>query len=558
MKKKFPIGISDFKEIIENNYFYFDKSLFIKDIIDCPSSVMLLPRPRRFGKTINMTMAKYYFEKPTPKEPELVSNIHLFENLDISKLDNKYKSHQGKYPVIFFTLKNVKRLNWKTTYQKFVKLLRDEYARHDYILGAEILNAEEKEFYQRILDLAASENDYEICLRNLVDYLHRYYNEKVMLLIDEYDRPVFVNYPSAFYDKIVGFMKNTFTHAMKDNPALEKAVVSGILQLSKVHVLEDLSVYTMHNNENVDRFGCTLDEVKKILKYYEIEDKLESVKLWYSYIFGDNTIYNPWSIVNFLDASEFEFKPYWINTSIKVLLKELIIKSSPKLKADLADIFNDIAITKPISEAINFPDLEKNDDVVWSFILHNGYLVATNKTLTDNVLYYDLAIPNREIRSIFELIVLKWIHESIGSHRWDSLVASLINNDMTEFETIFEEFTLSVSSYYTSEMASENIFEAFVLGLFVSLEEKYTLKQEKLNDEKRDAIILIPKEEGLSGLCFGFKKQCPADTIENCAERIYNLLVDKHFDEVYLKNFKGNIRNIAITINGSKCKIKHS
>jgi len=557
--KKFPINISDFKELIQGDYYYVDKSLLIKDILDCKAKVMLLPRPRRFGKSLNLTMLRYFLENEPVKDSQIVDNSALFDGLQITKEDAKYMAHQGKYPLLFLTFKNVKRLNWKTTYQKFQKLIREEYEWHRFLLESNKLSVDEKIYFRSIMDFTASESDYELSGKKLCEFLSRYYERKCMLLIDDYDKPIFANYPSAFYGKIVQFMHNFFLHSLSENPFLDRAIISGVLNISNVSVLDGISVYTLLNDNSGDRFGCTKDEVKQILKYYNLEDKFESAGLWYSYVYGDNTLYNPWSIINYLGDSINEFKPYWINSGIKVVIKELIVKASPEFKQEMVELFLGKTISKPMLDSIDLPELEKNDDAIWSFILHNGYLTAVNKSESNGVTKYDLSFPNYEIRVLFEMIVLKWLHESIGSHRWEEFVTSVVNADKETFATILEEFSITIRSYYKQNPNFVNIYYTLILGLVVALDNTHKVIPVVVNENKKYLTIIKSKENQNQGIILGYTNVVQDESLKDAVDEVKHYVEEKNIRQQYFDEYAPeNVKTICFTINDTESFVSES
>jgi hypothetical protein len=378
--KKLPIGVSDFKEMIENDFYYIDKSLIIKEILDNVSKALLLPRPRRFGKTLTLSMLKYFFEKHEQQE----SKSELFKDLKIYK-DKDAMEKQGKYPVIFLTLKDLSDNSWKKCFKNLKGIVAQEFRRHNYLLGSDILDEFEKDYFLRILSEKTEEADYRSSLRRLSGYLHKYHKKenKVVLLIDEYDTPIHYGYYNGYYDEIINFMRGFLGGGLKDNSDLAFAVVTGILRISKESIftgVNNLKVCTLTNSAYSDHFGFLQNEVDRILKDYDLTNKSSDVKSWYNgYNFGGKTVYNPWSILNFVD--EKEIKPYWVNTSANKLVKNIIQKAPDTLKDEIKKLLLGNVIRKKINENIIFSQVEGDENVLWSFLLFTGYLKYENKLL---------------------------------------------------------------------------------------------------------------------------------------------------------------------------------
>ncbi|KJJ83680.1 hypothetical protein OMAG_002451, partial [Candidatus Omnitrophus magneticus] len=331
--QKLPVGYSDFKTIIDNKFYYIDKTLFIKEIIDESAKVILIPRPRRFGKTLNLSMLRYFFEK-TEK-----SNGYLFKDLAICRLGEEYMNQQGAYPVIFLTLKDVKEKTWEITYSKIKKLLQEEYKRHQYLIEGNILDKTDKINFEKILNLTAEQGDYENSLKTLSFFLERYHNKKVIILLDEYDTPIQSGYLENFYEHVISFMRNFLSGGFKDNTSLEKGVLTGILRVSKESIfsgMNNLGVFTILSHKFSDKFGFTEKEVLELLKAFNLEHLLEDVRRWYNgYNFRGVTIYNPWSIVSYASTPEDGLLPYWGNTANSAIIHELMTRGGVELREEL-------------------------------------------------------------------------------------------------------------------------------------------------------------------------------------------------------------------------------
>ncbi|MCP5105304.1 MAG: AAA family ATPase, partial [bacterium] len=334
--KKLPVGVSDFKKIIRDNYCYVDKTLFIKEIIDKGDTILLIPRPRRFGKTLNLSMLKYFYDC-RPGEEE---NKKLFHSLAIWKAGQTYLDKMGKYPVIFLSFRSIKELDWESCISKIKQLVQKEYLNHDYLLNSPELKPAEKDYIEKLIDLKGNKGDYENCLENLLIFLSRHYGERAVILIDEYDAPIHAGFNHGYYDEIINFMRNFLCGGLKDtDPYLEKGILTGIMRIAKESIFSGLNnpgVYTLLSDAFSDKFGFTEEEVKTLLTDLQVPDRYDLVREWYNgYRFGETVIYNPWSIINFLAQGAKKFKPFWINTSDNSIVDSLLSKSGKELKKEL-------------------------------------------------------------------------------------------------------------------------------------------------------------------------------------------------------------------------------
>ncbi|QXM06619.1 AAA family ATPase [Crassaminicella indica] len=547
--KKVPIGISDFKKLITENYYYVDKSLFIKEIINDGSEVILLPRPRRFGKTLNMSMLRYFFEKSDE------DNKYLFENLKV----NKYKDimgMQGKYPVIYLTFKDIKDGNFQKCYEKMKEIISIEYYKHKYLLDNYLKGIEET-YFKKILSMEASQGQYETSLKNLSKFLSEYYNQKTIVLIDEYDTPIQSGYLSGYYKEIIEFMRNFLSGALKDNEYLQKGVLTGILRVAKESIfsgLNNLKVCTILKNHYSDKFGFLESEVEEILKYYNIESEMDEVRKWYNgYIFGENIIYNPWSILNYVDNYEKGFRAYWVNTSSNDLVKIVLTKAGETVKKELEDLIKGKAIVKQINEDIVMNDVENGSENVWSFLLFSGYLKVINENLKMGRSFCTLEIPNFEVKYLYEEIILSWFKESINNEKFNYMLKSLTTGDIETFEDIFSEYIIKSASYFDIE-ESEKFYHAFVLGILVALNEEYEVKSNRESGYGRYDVALIPKDKNKLGIIMEFKKvnKRRKETLEIAADKAIAQIKDKNYKQELLDMGIENIMELGIAFEGKE------
>jgi hypothetical protein len=559
--RKLPIGISDFKEIIEDNFYYVDKSLFIKDVLDLVSKATLIPRPRRFGKTLNISMLKYYFEKSDK------DYSYLFKDLAIWQSGEAYRRHQGQYPVIFLTFKDVHSSNWELCYGHLQKVIAKEYERHMYLLESNMINDINKKEFTAILNNTANRTDYENALKNLSHYLGKFYDKKVMIFIDEYDTPVQQGFLGGYYNEIIEFMRNFLSGALKDNPALEKGILTGILRVAKESIftgLNNFEVYSILKNEFSTYFGFLENEVHAMLQYYGIETALQDVRSWYNgYIFGQSIVYNPWSMLKFAKEHPYGLIPHWLNTSSNELVKRLIIAGGQRFKSDIEKLIKGESVEKVIDDNIVFADLDTDPESVWSFLLFTGYLKVINKKVKDDQWWSELQIPNREVGHFYKKTIIEWFKGSATSEKLQEMLEGLIAGDLVTFEYYFKQFVLHTMSYFdpTGE-EPERVYQAFVLGLLVSLSDHFYVKSNRESGLGRYDIALIPRDIKThpKGMIFEFKKANPAtkETIEEALIVAERQIERKNYEAELIDAgvMTENIMKIAVAFEGKELLLK--
>lgn len=519
--KELNLGQSDFKNIIEHDNYFIDKSLFIEEIITVQKNVLLLPRPRRFGKTLNLSMLKYFFDKNEP------NNEKLFSGLNILKCDENITKHCGKYPVISISFKDVKANVWEDCYEFIIAEIVKQFSIHDYLLESDVLKFYEKEKFLKILNETAKKTDYQYSLRNLSEYLERYHKEKVVILIDEYDTPIQTGY-NKYYNEIISFMRNLLSGAFKDNSSLYKGVITGILRVSKESIfsgLNNLSVYSILDSQFSDKFGFTEPEVKEILRDFEVKTAYSEIKKWYNgYKFGKSEdIYNPWSILNYALYPAGGFKTYWANTSANELIKnEIKKKDADYIRQDISKLINNETIVKDIEENFVFTDLDTPKEILWTLLVHSGYLSIKNQV---NYSEYELKIPNYELKIILKKTIIEWFQTDIKIIKvlLQNTANYLITNKITKFEQGFKEIIGDTFSYYDTAKSNEYVYHAYILGLLAIIGDDYIIKSNKESGEGRYDIMLIPHDKTKNGVVIEIKqikKQQNKENYENFAERI--------------------------------------
>lgn len=554
MDKKLPVGISDFGKVIRDGYYYVDKSLFIKELIDSGSESILLPRPRRFGKTLNLSMLRYFYEKAES------DTSGLFRGLQIWQQGEPYTSKQGRYPVIFLTFKDVKSLNWQECLDHMRQLVAEEFSRHRYILQGDTLYPNEKGDFEQVLQRTATIPAFETSLKKLSAYLQRYYKAKTVILIDEYDTPIQQGYLHGYYEKVIGFMRNLLSGALKDNASLEKGVLTGILRIAKESIfsgLNNLEVCTLLVPEYSAYFGLLESEVESLLQEYEVGLEPRRVKEWYNgYVFGETPIYNPWSIINFAAKWRNGLLPYWVNTSSNDLIRQLLTESSGETKKELERLVRGDTIRKEINDNIVFRDIAQSSESLWSFMLFSGYLKVVTKD-RDLRLYGELAVPNREVAYLFEDIIRDWFRNSLHSELYRMMLEALIEGETKTFESIFRDFVEQTFSLFdTGGREPDKVYHAFVLGLLVSLRDRYEVKSNRESGYGRYDVMLIPREAGRKGIVIEFKKVQRYETLEQSAEAALQQIEDKRYESELRDRGIREIVKLGIAFEGKQVLIR--
>ena len=526
--KELDIGQSDFKNIITNNNYYIDKTLFIKEVIKAQSSVLLLPRPRRFGKTLNLSMLRYYFDKNEP------DNKKLFTNLNIWKTNNDIKKHCCKYPVIFLSFKDVKAGTWKDCYEILIAELANLYEKHNYLTTKNILSKNELVIYKKIKDRTAKSTDYQRSIKQLSEYLQKYHNEKVVILIDEYDTAIQAGH-HKFYDEVISFMRNLLSGAFKDNNSLYKGIITGILRVSRESIftgLNNISVHSVLDSKFSDKFGFTEPEVKQLITDFKIKTDYSEIEKWYNgYKFGETSkIYNPWSILNFVISKNEKFKTFWANTSANELIKhEIRKKNAGNIRQDILKLINNEIIIKDVEENFVFPDLKKRKSLLWTLLTYSGYLTTRNEISLGE---YELLIPNYELKFIFKKTIIEWLEADINIIKslLQDTANHLINNNIQKFELGFKEIIGDTFSYYDTLKKHEYIYHSYILGLLAIIGDDYIIKSNKESGEGRYDIMLIPRRHApvQSGVVIEIKQINKQQTNENEAE--FNIRINKQLE----------------------------
>ncbi len=509
MANRIPIGTDDFRKVREEKLEYIDKSDFIRQVIERQGvEVMLLPRPRRFGKSLNLSMLRYWFEK---REENLA---HLFQDLSIWSAGDEIRRHFQKYPVIYFNFKESQQPDFERALDAIKKKIENAFLQHEYLLQSEKLSEWQIRDFRAILDRTASLASYERAILELSAYLRAHHGQRVIILIDEYDEPIHAGHAHGYAPQIIDFMRSFLGAALKSNEHLGKAVITGILRVAKENLfsgLNNIGVYSLLDKEFNTAFGFTDDEVTSLLDRYGRSDKLADVRAWYNgYLFGGEVIYNPWSILSYLEREDAIPKPYWVGTSSNELIHELLETYAIKLDHVLEDLLEGRSVETYLDENINLSELPTNDDALFSLLVFSGYLKADPMPYDPIVgrLAYRLSIPNREVREVYASTFQRWIKSHLGAQGGDvgKLARAILSGDDETFEEQLQKFVLNVLAHYdVARLDPERVYHGFVLGLLAAVEPEYLVRSNHESGSGRPDVTIRPRLAGKPGALLELK-----------------------------------------------------
>jgi len=553
--KKLPIGLSDFRKLIRDNNYFVDKSMLIEELINSNAQVLLMPRPRRFGKTLNLSMIRYFFE-------EGEDSSHLFEDLKI-KETIEFKEHINRYPVIFLSFKDVKNSTFEDSYEKIYSLIRREFMNNYKVLDIENLDYLDRVEYMDILEGRASQTTLEESLSLLSKLLYQRYNQEVIILIDEYDTPIHASYIYGYYGEFIEFIRSLLSGAFKDNSYLFKGVITGILRVSRESIfsgLNNLATYSILEDRFSDSFGFTIDETKDILEHFNLQDRYDDISDSYNgYTFGSHTILNPWSIINFIDNPQHELLAYWANTSSNDLIKHLLSISSLNFKKSMEGWLKDETIVSEIDSNIVFTEIERSDQNIYSLLFFSGYLKCVDKTLIDKKYRCRLAVPNKEVKYIFENIVSSWINESYRVDRLRLLLSSLTNGNIRLFEKLFSEFVLETLSFYDVNRRNEEaVYHAFLLGILISLDDYEVISNRESGLGRVDIILLHREDRERLAIIMELKSidEFEEETKETALTNALIQIEEKKYEVEAKKRGYANILKMGVVFDGKRVWVK--
>ena len=551
-KKAVPVGIEDFERIVREDYYYVDKTLLIEELLINRAPVTIFTRPRRFGKTLNMSMIKYFFDVKNKEK-----NKKLFENLKI--YNSEYMSEQGKYPVIFISLKDLKGDTWEECLKRLKLFIFDLYAEFEYI--REKMNEWDKRKFEKVL-YENEDADYIMSLKFLADSLYKYYGEKVIILIDEYDAPIINAFDKGYYNEAVNFFQTFYSSALKTNSSLKYGILTGITRIIKEGIfsgLNNLYVNTILSRDYSEYFGLLESEVIEMLDYFGMKYKIEEVKEWYNgYLFGESEVYNPWSIVNYIDNGE--IKAYWANVSGNTLLENMLDHAGESVYEDLKRFTDGESIEKYISDGTTIKSLLSNDNEIWQLLLYSGYLTKDRKqkeidVTTEYTDVYNLRIPNKEIRKYFGNMFL---NRFFGTEvKTNILMKALEGGDIKKFEKTLGEIMINMLSHFDLDKEMEKIYQVFMIGLVGFLMGKYEIISNDESGYGRYDLAMIPIKSNEKAYLMEFKISKTKNEMEKRAQKALKQIDEKKYDTKLKARGIKNILKIGITFHGKEVNVAY-
>lgn len=552
--KPLPIGISDYVRA-QSEYYYVDKTLMIKEFLDQKPLVSLFTRPRRFGKTLNMDMLRVFFEISDQ------DTSRYFADKEIWKCGKEYRSHQGKYPVIFLTFKDVKFDSWEATIDKIRGLLQEEYGRHWELSDSGKIQKYEKEFYLKIMDGSATEVELAAALEKLSKMLTEHYQKAPIIIIDEYDTPIQEGYSKDFYDEIIGFMRNFFSGAFKDNKNISYGFLTGILRIAQESIFSGLNNLTVNSvmDEEYDRFfGFTEAEVHKMLAYYGAGEKEKELKDWYDgYIFGSKEIYNPWSVINYISKGCIP-QPYWVNTGKNEVLEDVLKAATEDITERLYALLQGERVVARIDQNVVYRSLSEDPANIYSLLLVAGYLKAPKKELqADGGYLCEVSIPNREIAAVYKNEILSHLMQigAITSTTVNKIAESIYANDFEKLQKAIMEYMDKSISFY--DAGTEAFYHGLLLGLIALMDNQYKIKSNRESGDGRYDISLIPRERKYSGIIMELKWKNGLDdeALERLVKEALDQIDDKRYDSEMREDGIKNILKLGVAFSGKKIRI---
>ncbi len=567
--KPLPIGTEDFKEIIEEGFYYVDKTLLIKDLLDNLSKVTLFTRPRRFGKTLNMSMLKYFFED-TGGETLNAENHTIFNGLKIMDAGEEYTKQMQQYPVISLTLKSAKQPDFKTAYGMIIKEIAREFRRHDRILDTDKLSSAEKEHFLQIRDWKAEPEHYADALQFLSDCLYKVTGKKSIILIDEYDVPLENSYFRGFYHEMIDFIRSLFESALKTNDHLQFAVITGCLRISRESIftgLNNLRIVSILNKAYGEYFGFTPQEVEAMAAYYDAEGRMDDIRRWYDgYLFGNSEVYNPWSVINFMvdlraDKKEMP-KPYWANTSSNDIVRDLIRHADSMTREELETLMAGGVLKKTLHEDITYEEIKDSQENLWNFLFFTGYLkrvlwepeIEEERDEDENLVA--LTIPNKEIRTIYRDHIRKWFREQIQTRDLSTLYHALLEGDE---ETLQKELTKALKRTISYMDSAEAFYHGFLAGVLANMAPDYRVKSNRESGKGRYDLCVfhsVDSEKPAAIIELKLAENFREQSMEKAAQAALEQITDKAYgEELAIEGYK-ECWHIGIGFFHKQCRVK--
>ena len=554
-KKPLPVGISDYIRA-QSEYYYVDKTLLIKEFLDRKSFVSLFTRPRRFGKTLNMDMLRVFFEISDEDTSK------YFTDKAIWKCGDEYRKHQGKYPVIYLTFKDVKYDSWEATFTKIAGLLQEEFGRHSELRTSDKLEKYEKDYFEKVLDGRADVVELSTSLQRLSKMLAEHYRKAPVIIIDEYDTPIQEGYSKEFYDEIIGFMRNFFSGAFKDNSNLSYGFLTGILRIAQESIfsgLNNLTVNSIMDEEYDGFFGFTEDEVNKMLAYYGASDKEEELRNWYDgYYFGNKEIYNPWSVISYLSRGCLP-QAYWVNTGKNEILEDVLKTATDDIQEKLFSLLQGERVIARIDQNVVYRSLTEDPANIYSLLLVAGYLKTPKKELQgDGAWLCEVSIPNREIAAVYKSEILSYLMQigAMGRGTANKIAESLYAHDTKKLQDGIEEYMMKSISFY--DAGAEGFYHGLVLGLVALMDNQYKIRSNRESGDGRYDISMLPRENKYPGMIMELKwgKDLSDEELDTLSAEALNQINENAYDTEMKEERIPDIIKFGIAFSGKKLKIR--
>ena len=552
--KPLPIGVENFEKMIKSGYYYVDKTLFIKELIDKKSEINLFTRPRRFGKSLSLSMIKYFFEK-SEKDTRC-----LFDGLNIMSQGDKYTSEMNKYPVISITLKDIETPKYEQSFRMLREELIRQFEKHSYLLKSDKISDRQKMIYKDILYATSADESYPGSLRFLSECLELHHSEKVIIMIDEYDVPLERTYWGGYYNEMVDIIRKLFHTTLKTNDSLYFAVITGCLRVSKE------SIFTGFNNPKIitvisdaygEYFGFTEEEVTKAFEFYRLGHKLSEARAWYNgYIFGKTNVYNPWSILNFLfdsyDNEPWFPRPYWVNTSSNNIIREFIEIADSDTRDEIEALIRGESITKPIHEDVVYSEIKKEMDNLWNFLFFTGYLKKAGEYLDEDQVYFNLVIPNIEVLTIYKRKIREWFEDNIKTADLNKMYNAILDSNAQVFEEELSEVLADSISYFDSH---ENFYHGFLAGTLTRMK-GYKVKSNRESGNGRADIFLLPVSMKKTAVIFEIKPaKAFTDLEKKCIEALKQIDEKKYAQELRQEGYS-NVLTYGVAFYRKDCMVR--
>ena len=551
MNKAMPIGVDDFKKVREN-YYFVDKTDFIRQLIDSHSDVTLITRPRRFGKTLTMSMLEYFFSIDRVKESD-----NLFHGLAIEKAGTEYMKYQGKSPVIFISLKDIKNASWESMLDQWGLFIRNVYLRYKYLCTSDTIDDDMKEDFYRITKRKANENELADSLAKLMEIMQAYYDKPVILLIDEYDAPIQQAWERGFYDECIGFMRRFLGRALKTNASLDFAVLTGVLRIAKESIfsgLNNLDVCSVMTDQYSDVFGFTADEVSDIASVLQRRHMLPDIQAWYDgYRFGKADIYNPWSVINFFDKQT--LADYWVNTSGNAILRQLMKQTDTEQKEALLSLLHGDSVTAVIREGVIYDDIGENPDALYTMLLTTGYLTAIHKQSTFGGQLCRLVIPNREVKDAYRAEVLERMRGRLAASSLLLMMEDLIAGHVAPFSKTLERYIAYLVSSYDAAN-KESFYHGFLLGMTALFVPEYIVESNRESGYGRFDIAIFPKDTDKAGVLMEFKAADSEAQLKDKADEALRQIEEKQYGTEFEKRGISKVWKYGIAFCGKQVHVK--